>query len=152
MPLVDHRLALLFLSVLILAAGAPLAFAWARVLPRERAALSWPGEIDLTRAQDERRAAFPIVMLCFTTLSYIARLPGVPAQDALSRLDAQFLPPWPEYISLAVMSAFVLLPAATAGYSLLRRNFLRVPLIAAGGLVLILWLAYPYLMTSMLER
>ncbi len=44
------------------------------------------------------------------------------------------------WIEFAAIWFLVLIPGFAAAYSFLRPNFLRVPLIAAGFLVLLLWL------------
>lgn len=141
MPQIDHRLALVLLSALMLAAAAPLAVAWARLLPAEREPFTFSGAA-------ERRPRSDLVadiLLCLTTMSYLLRLPGVPLEKARPWLDARFLAPWPEYVFLSVAFLLVFAPAFGACYSLLRPNPLRAPLIWSGVLVLLFWLAFPYL-------
>lgn len=141
MPQIDHRLALVLLSALMLAAAAPLAAAWVRLLPADREPFDSP------RASEGRAPsdAFAVILLCFTTLSYLLRLPGVPLEKARPWLEARFLAPWPEYLFLSITFLLVFAPAFAACYSLLRPNPLRAPLIWAGVLVLLFWLASPYL-------
>ena len=148
MPLLDHRVAIVLLSAAILAAGAPLAAAWASLLPAEREPFLSAGE----DAPARKRNALAIVLLLLTTLSYLVRLPGVPLEATLLRLDAKLLPPWPEYVLLGATVFFVLIPALTAVYALFRPGALRNALLWAGILVLVFWLASPYLTASLLEN
>lgn len=145
MMAIDHRLALVLLSALILAAAAPLVMAWMRLLPPEREPFD---ALDATPRR-EPRDSIAILLLCFTTLSYLARLPGVPLEAFRLWLEARFLAPWPEYLFLAITFFLVFAPAFAACYSLLRRNPMRTPLIWAGVLVLLFWLASPYLLVAL---
>lgn len=142
---IDHRLALVLLSTLILASAVPLLVAWTRLLPPEREPFDSP-EATLRR---KPRDTIAIVLLCFTTLSYLTRLPGVPLESFRPWLEARFLAPWPEYLFLAVTFFLVFAPAFAACYSLLRPNPLRTPLIWASVLVLLFWLAFPYLLGAL---
>ena len=145
MMAIDHRLALVLLSALILAAAAPLVVAWTRLLPPEREPFDAP-HVTLQRGP---RDTIAIILLCFTTLSYLLRLPGIPLDAARPWLDTRFLAPWPEYLFLSGTFLLVFAPAFAACYSLLRSNPLRVPLICAGVLVLLFWLAFPYLLGAL---
>ena len=146
MPQTGHRLALVLLSTLILGAAAPLAVAWARLLPAEREPFSRPGEPQAPRERD----GWAMFLLCLVTLSYALRLPGVPLESLRPWLDARFPAPWPDYVFLSAAFLLVFAPAFAACYALLRPNPLRVPLILAGVLVLLFWLAAPYLLVEWL--
>jgi hypothetical protein len=149
--LIDHRLALLALIVLLIAAATPLAYAWARLLPEEPppfevAAVSPPAE-DLVsnRTSPAKKDLLAVFLLVCVTLSYILRLPGLPLAAALQWLSA-LLPA--DYFNWTVLGGrwfFVVVPGLAAAYSALRPNPLRISLIAGGLLVLALWLVSPML-------
>jgi hypothetical protein len=54
-----------------------------------------------------------------------------------------------DWIEFALIWFFVTVPGFAAAYSLVRPNFLRVPLIAAGVLVPLLWLLAPPLRAAL---
>src|SRR5713101_2014167 len=131
----DHRLAFLFLAALNLGTTVPLAFGWARVLPEEPPPFATAedslrrrrNEPPLKKLMSERRDPFAIVLLLCVTVSYACQLPGVPRSmgfDSIPTMIPHSRSGWIEF----------------AAISFLLPNFLRVPLIAAGFLVLLLWL------------
>ena len=146
MPHIDHRLALVLLSAVLVAAGAPLAMAWTRLIPADRE----PFRSSAAPGQEpaSSRDPFAVVLLCCVTLSYAARFPGVPLESLRPWLDGVLRAPWPEYTFLALVFLLVFAPAFAACYALLRANPLRSPLIWAGVLVLLLWFASPYLVAA----
>src|SRR2546421_1033785 len=144
----DHRLAFLFLAALSLGAAVPLAFGWARVLPEEpppfgvaqdsfRRTRNSPPAAALT---SKRRDPFTIVLLFCVTVSYACQLPGVPRGMGLGSIPTVIPHNTVAWIEFAAIWFLVLTPGFASVYSLLRPNFLRVPLIAAGMLILLLWL------------
>jgi hypothetical protein len=144
---IDHRLALVLLSALIFAAAAPIALAWARLLPSEREPFASPAEARPRPPRD----ALAIILLCFVTISFLVRLPGVPIALAHSWLNAQLPAPWPERLYLSALFLLIFLPGFAACYAILRPTSLRRPLFWAGFLVLLLWLASPYLSAAWLS-
>src|SRR6266566_386053 len=143
----DHRLAFLFLAVLNLGAAAPLALGWARVLPEEpppfdkaedslRRTWTSPPKAALT---SKRRDPFAILLLLCVTVSYACQLPGIPHGLVCGSIAAVVAHPTGGWIEFAAIWFLVLIPGFACVYSLVRPNFLRVPLIAA-GMILLLWL------------
>ena len=82
--LIDHRLALLALAALLIAAAAPLAYAWASLLPEEPPpfevpAVSPPAEgVASTAKSPVKKDRFAVFLLVCVTLSYLLRFPGLP--------------------------------------------------------------------------
>jgi hypothetical protein len=143
----DHRLAFLLLAALSLGAAVPLAFGWARILPEEplpfgnaevplRPRRNEPPATDLT---SRRRGPFAIVLLLCVTASYVCQLPGVPRDIGFGSIPTVMPHNTSGWIEFAGVWFLVLIPGFAAVYSFLRPNFLRVPLIAAGFLILVLW-------------
>ena len=144
----DHRLAFLFLAVLNLGAAAPLALGWARVLPEEPPPFG-KAEDSLRRTRTSPPAAaltsknrdlFAILLLLCVTVSYACQLPRIPHGLGCGSIPAVVAHPTGGWIEFAAMWFLVLIPGFAFVYSLLRPNFLRAPLIAAGMLILLLWL------------
>ncbi len=141
----DHRLAFLCLAVLNLGAAAPLALGWARVLPEEPPPFG-NAEDSLRRtrtsppAAAKRRDPFAILLLLCVTVSYACQLPGIPHGLGCGSIPAAVAHPTGGWIEFGAIWFLVLIPGFASVYSLLRPNFLRVPLIAAGMLILLLWL------------
>ena len=142
----DHRLAFLFLAVLNLGAAAPLALGWARVLPEEPPPFG-NAEDSLRRTSpppaaltSKRRDPFAILLLLCVTVSYASQLPGIPHGLGGGSIPAVVAHPTGGWIEFGAIWFLVLIPGFASVYSLLRPNFLRVPLIAAGMLILLLWL------------
>jgi hypothetical protein len=155
--LLDHRLAFVFLCALVVGAAAPLAIAWARVVPEEAppfarkedsprgAKEELPGEEGRSRNRDP----FAVVLLVFVTLSYALRFPGFPLAAVLRWLSTRVPEAWWDWGLLAGRAFFVVTPGLAACYSAVQPNSLRVPLIAGGILVLLLWLLQPMLFAAM---
>ena len=149
--LIDHRLALVALAALLITSAAPLAYAWARLLPEEPSpfevpAGSPPAEDVVTnpkrRAKNDPVAIF--LLIC-VTLSYVLKFPGLPAAAALQWLST-LLPK--DYFGWSVLVGhwfFLVVPGVAAVYSALRPNPIRIALLAGGLLVLALWLVSPIL-------
>jgi len=149
--LIDHRLALLALAVLLIFAGAPLAYAWATLLPEdpppfEVATVSPPAEALVSnRRNAATRDPIAMLLLVCVTLSYVLRFPGLPLAAGLHWLST-LLPA--EYFNWTVLGGrwfFVVVPGLAAAYSALRPNPLRIALIVGGLLILALWLLSPML-------
>ena len=144
----DHRLALLSLAALHLAAAVPLAFGWVRLLPEEAPpfqidrAPARRGSIYAHSSEDEEKPRDPLamVLLICITVSYAVHLPGIPRSLAFGSIPTVIPQDASEWARFALTWFLVVVPGFGAVYSLLRPNFLRVPLIAAGTLILLLWL------------
>jgi|SRR5436309_16122439 len=144
----DHRLAFLFLAALSLGAAVPLALGWARVLPEEPPPFEnapnlfrRPGNSPPAAAlTSKRRDPFAIVLLLCVTVSYACQLPGVPRGVGFDSIPTVIPHDTVGRIGLAAIWFLVLIPGFASVYSLFRPHFLRGPLIAAGILLLLLWL------------
>jgi len=146
--ILDHRLAFLFLAALSLGTAVPLALGWARVLPEEPSPFG-NAEDSFRRTRNslpaaaltsKRRDPFAIVLLLGITVSYACQLPGVPHGMGFNAIPTVIPHSTGGWIEFAVIWFLVLVPGFASAYSLLRPSFLRVPLIAAGLLILLLWL------------
>jgi hypothetical protein len=153
--LMDHRLALVALALLLIVAAAPLAYAWARLLPEERppfepvGAGTAPEEVAPGGKTLPKRDRFAVFLLICVTMSYLLRFPGVPLAPALQWLST-LLPA--DYLNWAVMGArafFVVVPGLGVVYSAVRPNPIRTALILGGLLVLALWLLSPALRAAL---
>ena len=147
--LLDHRFAFFLLAALHLGTAVPLAFGWVRLLPEEAP----PFQIDRppTRRwsiyahsneeeEDSRRDPLAMVLLICVTASYTVQLPGLLPSLAFGSIPNVIPQDASEWARFALTWFLVVIPGFAAAYSLLRPNFLRVPLIAAGILTLLLWL------------
>ena len=149
--LIDHRLALLALAALLIAAAAPLAYAWAKLLPEEpppfeaRTSRLPPEDTASNPTSPGKRDPFAVFLLICMTLSYVLRFPGLPLSAALQWLSAVLPPDYFSYAMLAGHWFFMVMPSVAVAYSALRSNPVRIALIAGGLLVLTLWLVSPML-------
>jgi hypothetical protein len=153
------RFAFLLLAGLIVGAAVPLAIGWARLLPEEKP----PFEIENPR----RRAAAPAVsiygsepaarkidisamlLLFLLTISFALQFPGVPRDPALNSLP-DHLPGAENWYEIALPCLLILVCAAAMVHGLVRRSFLKMPLLVGGGLVLVLWAVAPWLYRMLL--
>jgi hypothetical protein len=144
----DYRLAFLFLAVLNLGAAVPLAFGWARVLPEEPPPFTdavdslrrVKNKLTADELKSKRRDPFAIVLLICVTVSYASQLPGVPREIGFGSIPTVIPHNTGGWIEFVAIWFLVLIPGFAAAYAFLRPNFLRVPLIAAGMLVLLIGL------------
>jgi len=152
--LMDHRLALALLTTLLILAAAPLAFAWARLLPEE------PEPFRAQRQRDDEPAlppnwkgrrrgdTFAIFLLAVATTSYFVKFPGMPVDRGLNLLGRLVPQPYMGWVVLGGRAFLVAEPGLAAANSTLRSNPLRATLIIPGELVTALWLASPYLVAA----
>jgi hypothetical protein len=155
----DHRLALVLLGVLVLGAGAPLALCWARLLPEDAAPFEGPeretqsAEKSLEGGEKRERRVDPIAvgLLVFVTISYTLQFPGVQRDAVLHWLASHFDETAADLITLGAGAFFAFVPGLAACYSLARRNFVRIPLVAASLLILLLWLFGPTLQAALVK-
>src|SRR5260370_29302874 len=139
---------MLFLAASSRGPRIPFVSAWVRVLPEEplpfgnvedsfRRAKNSPAAPVLT---SKKRDPFAIVLLLCVTVSYACQLPGVPRSMGFGSIPTVIPRNTRGWIEFAAIWFLVLIPGFASVYSLLRPNFLRVPLIAAGMMILLLWL------------
>ena len=147
--LLDHRLAFLFLAALHLGTAVPLAFGWVHLLPEEAPpfqihrppARRWSIYAHSNEEEEgSRRDPLAMVLLICATASYAVQPPGLPRSLAFGSIPTVIPQDASEWARFALTWFLVVVPGFSAAYSLLRPNFLRVPLIAAGVLILLLWL------------
>jgi hypothetical protein len=153
----DPRLAFLALCVLLIGAATPLAMAWARLLPEECPPFRFHSPSTRktphpTFAQVPSNAArdyFALTLLVFVTLSFLWQIPGFPRNFVVSHAAAFVPEPWLQGLMLFSRGFLVAIPVIAAGYSIFRQNKIRIPLIAAGVIVPILWLVNPWLKAAL---
>jgi hypothetical protein len=149
----DHRLAFAALVALLIAAGTPLAFAWARLIPEDAPPFpiepgSFPSvdheirHVEPNRTKDYLIAA-PL-LLCLT-IAFVFRVPGFPGSTVLGWIGGT-IPGLDAHSSAIVVQIFIALIAIGGGvFGVLRPGPLRIPLIAASVLILLLWFVGPLL-------
>lgn len=138
-------------------AGAPLALCWSRLFPEdeapfggaEKAARSAEQGVDSGEKRTKQGDHIAIALLVFVTISYVLQFPGVPRDAVLHELARRFDATSADLITLGARAFFAFVPGLAACYSLLRANFARIPLVAAGILVLLLWLFGPQLQAAL---
>jgi hypothetical protein len=154
----DHRLAFVALVALLIGAGIPLAFAWARLLPEDAPPFpiepgSFPSvDHELPQAEATRKKDYWIAapLLFCLTVAFVFRVPGFPGGTVLAWVAA-IIPGVGEHWSVLAVQVLVTIVAIVACvFGALRRGPLRIPLIAAGALMLILWFVSPLLQAAML--
>ena len=130
----DPYLALILGILLVLSPAAPLAAAWARLLPvddpEDRAA----------------KGASSVLLLVGVTLCYVAQLPGVPLPLLQTWLGSRLPADWFDGLRIASKFLIVFVPAYAAAHAYFHRGPLRKPLLWAGILVLIASIATGYVM------
>lgn len=149
--LIDHRLALLALAALLIAAAAPLAYAWAKLLPEEPPPFEVPAgsppaeEVVSNPKRPTKKDPIAFFLLICLTLSYLLRFPGLPVATGLQWLSTLLPADYFSYAMLAGRWVFMVVPGVAAVYSALRPNPMRLASLVGGLLVLALWLASPIL-------
>jgi hypothetical protein len=152
--LMDHRIALVAFAALLVAAAAPLASAWARLLPEEPPPFEVPPgpspREQMPSNWEHRRKGdpFAIFLLLCLTLSFLLKFPGLPVAAALQELSVRMPPEDFNYLVLGARAFFVVVPGLAAVYSAIRPNPIRIQLIAAAVFVILLWLLSPMLRTA----
>jgi hypothetical protein len=149
--LIDHRLALLALAALLIAAAAPLAYAWASLLPEEPPPFEVPAaspsaqDPTSTSKRPPKKDFVAVPLLVCVTLSYVLRFPGFPVATGLQWLSTLLPMDYLNWTVLGARAFFLAVPGLAAAYSALRPNPVRIALIAGGLLVMALWLVSPVL-------
>ena len=155
--MIGHRVALALFVALLVAAAAPLAYAWAKLLPEEpspfqmhpeRRAVTDEEELEHSRGR-RNRDPFAIFLLVCVTASYLLKFPGMPVGAGLQVLSRGVPPDYFDWVVMAGRAFFVVVPGLAAAYSVVRANPIRISLALAGLLVLALWLANPYLIAAL---
>lgn len=158
--LIDHRIALVSLAALLIAAAIPLAYAWAALLPDEPppfpiepgsfpAIDQQPGPVE--PAKPKRDLILSATLLAWLTLMYLIRFPGFPNAVFIRWLDAN-VPAATAHGLLAFARIFLITAAGAAIlYAVLRRSPVRIPLATAAALVLLLWFLAPLLSVALLS-
>jgi hypothetical protein len=146
----EHRLALVVFTVLLIAAAAPLAQAWARLLPEEPPPFDTPGppsvhQISSNSEPGRKRDSLAVFLLLGTTLSFLLKFPGLPVAAPLQWLSAMLSPDDFHRLILGGRAFFIAVPALAVLYSALRPNLIRSQLVGAGVFVLLLWFLAPTL-------
>jgi hypothetical protein len=153
----DHRLAFATLVALLIAAGTPLAFAWARLLPEDAPPFpiepgSFPSVDHEAPPQEEpsRKKDYLIaapLLLCLT-IAFVFRVPGFPSSTVLGWIGGT-IPGLDAHSSAIIVYVLVALIAVGVGiFGALRPGPLRIPLIACATLILVLWFVGPLLQTA----
>jgi hypothetical protein len=155
---VQHRAAFVALIALVVGAGIPLAYAWARVLPEDAPPFkiepgSFPS-VDLEPAPAEppknsRRDLISLALLLCITLTYLARFPGMPLAALIHGLQSALSTATANGIVSAVHIFLLTGTGLAACVAAVRPGRMRVPLICAASLALILWLLGPILQSAM---
>jgi hypothetical protein len=153
-PPLPPRVAFFCLSAVLLGAAVPLAWAWTLLLPRDPEPFAAPGEMEnassAARTKQKRRDPIAAMLLVFVTLSYAQQFPGVPENMAnvwIARIVPASAAGWS---ALVLHWFFILIPGVAAIYALFTRIPLRIPLVAAGLMVLLVWLLSPPLYAALL--
>jgi len=155
----DHRLAFVALVALLIGAGTPLAFAWARLLPEDAPPFpiepgSFPSvdhEPPETNPSGRKDYLIAAPLLLCLTIAFVFRVPGFPSSTVLAWIG-RTIPTVGELWSAIVIPVLTALVAIGAGvFGALRPGPLRIPLIAAAALTLLLWFAAPLLQAAMLH-
>jgi hypothetical protein len=115
----------------------------------ERATPSAQEGLEAGERRKKQGDRIAIVLLVLVTISYALQFPGVPRDAVLHWLASRFDATSADLITLGARAFFAFVPGLTACYSLLRANFARIPLVAAGILVLLLWLFGPQLQAAL---
>ncbi len=117
-PLLDSRLAFLFLAVLNLGAAVPLAFGWARVLPDEPPPFGntedsfrrTRNKLPADGLRSKRRDPLAFVLLICLTVSYACQIPGVPREMGFGSIPTVIPPNTTGWIEFAAIWFLVVIP------------------------------------------
>jgi len=155
----DPRLAIVALVALLIAAGTPLAFAWARLLPEDAPPFpiepgSFPAvDHEVAHVQPSRKMDYFIAapLLFCLTAAFVFRVPGFPGGTVLGWIGGTIPGLDAHWSAIVVQVLIALIAIGAAVFGALRPGPLRIPLIAAGALTLALWFLAPLLQTAMLN-
>ncbi len=147
------------LVALLVGAGTPLAFAWARFLPEDAPPFpiepgSFPS-VDheappLEEASHKKDHLVAAPLLFCLTIAFVFRVPGFPSGTVLGWIGGT-IPGLDAHTSAIVIHVVVaLIAVGVVVFGAPRPGPLRIPLIACGVLILLLWFVGPLLQTAML--
>jgi hypothetical protein len=148
----DHRVALVVLATLNMAAAGPLGLAWICFLPEEPPPFASPssGADDKPTTPSVTSRLILFFLLVLTTAAYVIRFPGFPLSVPLRWLHSSFSDADFGWISFAVYAFFVVGLGLTACYAAVHAPRMRVPLALAATFTLALWLFTPALCLALL--
>jgi hypothetical protein len=153
---IHQRAAFVALIALVVATSIPLAFAWARILPEDAPPFKIePGSFPLvdtepsTPSAKRGRDAISLALLLCVTTAYLVRFPGMPVALPLHCLASTFSATLTTGIVTGIRFALLVGTSLAACIAAVRPGRMRAPLIAAAGLVLLLWLLGPILQSAM---
>jgi hypothetical protein len=153
-----QRSAFVALITLVVSAGIPLAFAWARILPEDAPPFKIePGSfssVDLeqpARPKNPKREFLSIALLLCVTITYLVRFPGMPVAALLHWLVGSTSAATASSLLVATRVVLLVGTGLAACIAAIRPTRMRAPLVAAAGLVLLLWLLGPILQIAMVS-
>src|SRR5260370_4964745 len=134
---IDHRLALVAFAALLIAAAAPLASAWARLLPEEPPPFEVPAPSSAEQTPSNRETRpkgdpFAIFLLLCVTLSFLLKFPGLPVAAALQILSVRMPPEDFNWLVLGARVFFVAVPWCCPRFSAHRPDPRRLPTLIVG--------------------
>ena len=142
---------------LLVAAGVPLAFGWARLLPEEPPPFpiepgSFPfvdEEVPLS-GKASWKPILAVILLGCLTLAYVIRFPGLPSARLVRWLGAMVSGSTEHWLFVSANVVVPVVIVAAGVYAAFRPGPLRIPLLAAAVLVLLLWFLVPMLQLAVL--
>lgn len=154
----DHRLAFVALVALLIGAGTPLAFAWARLLPEDAPPFpiepgSFPivdHEVPQFQPSRNKESWIATPLLLCLTIAFVFRVPGFPNEAVLAWVGKTIPAATTHWSVIAVQLIVALITVGAIVFGALRPGPLRIPFIAAGTMTLILWFTAPLLQAAML--
>ena len=155
----DHRVAFIALVALVLGAGVPLAFGWARLLPEDTPPFpiepgSFPSvdhEVAQEQPSDKRDYWIAAPLLFCLTVAFVFRVPGFPGGAVVASIGRVIPEVGASWSSVAAHVVVALVATGAGVFGALRPGPLRIPFIAAGAMTLILWFLGPVLQAAMLN-
>jgi hypothetical protein len=153
---VHQRASFVAMIALVVGAGIPLAFAWARALPDDAPAFhiepgSFPS-VDLeplAPVKKTKRDVISVALALCVTITFLVRFPGMPVATTIHWLDTLTSAATANSIVSTGRIILLLGTGLAACVAAVRPGRMRVPLIAAAGLTLLLWLLGPILQAAM---
>jgi hypothetical protein len=147
----DHRVALVLLAALNVAAAGSAGLAWIRMLPEElppfASLLSSPGH----NTSDVGNRLVSFFLLVLVTVAYVVRFPGFPLNLPMLRLHVFLSDSDAAWIVFAAYAILVVGLGLTACYAAIQSTRTRVPLTLAATCTLFLWLLTPMLRAALLD-
>jgi hypothetical protein len=146
----DHRVALVLVAALNMAAAGSAGLAWTRMIPEELPPFvslqSSPGH----KSSDVGNRLISFFLLVLVTVAYVVRFPGFPLNLPMLRLHVFLSDSDVAWIVFAVYAFFVVGLGLTACYAAIQSTRTRVPLALAATFTIFLWLLTPMLRVALL--